>query len=81
MICAETPTPARSPGSVLPNSGRRNRNEDEYGDTFKIATDVGGITIATSADGRYVYLVGKKGLIASDDHGKTGSWVQTLKLK
>ena len=55
--------------------------QGEYGDTFKIATEDGGIAIAASADGQYVYLVGKKGLIVSDDHGKTGSWVQTLKLK
>ncbi len=55
--------------------------QDEYSDTFKIATDDGGIAIATSSDGKYVYLVGKKGLIVSDEHGKTGTWVQTLRLK
>jgi hypothetical protein len=55
--------------------------QDEYSDTFKIATDDGGIAIAASADGKYVYLVGKKGLIVSDEYGKTGTFVQTLKLK
>ena len=55
--------------------------EGQLTDTFKIATDDGGIAIATSSDGKYVYLVGKKGLIVSDEHGKTGSWVQTLRLK
>ncbi len=55
--------------------------QDDYSDKFKVATEDGGIAIATSADGKYVYLVGKKGLVVSDDHGKTGSWVQTLRLK
>jgi photosystem II stability/assembly factor-like uncharacterized protein len=55
--------------------------QDAFGDTFKIATDDGGIAIAASADGRHVYLVGKRGLVVSDDYGKTGSWVQTLRMK
>ena len=55
--------------------------QDHFDDKFKVATDDGGIAIATSADGKYVYLVGKKGLVVSDDHGKTGTWVQTLRLK
>ncbi len=55
--------------------------QDTYGDKFKVATEDGGIAIAASADGKYVYLVGKKGLVVSDDHGKTGTWVQTLRLK
>ena len=55
--------------------------QDKFTDKFNVATESGGIAVATSADGRYVYLVGKKGLVVSDDHGKTGSWVQTLRLK
>ena len=55
--------------------------QDQYSDKFKVATEDGGIAIATSSDGKYVYLVGKKGLIVSDDFGKTGTWVQTLRLK
>ena len=60
---------------------RAQKVQDAYDDKFKIATEGGGIAIAASADGRYVYLVGKKGLVVSDDYGKTGSWVQTLRLK
>lgn len=55
--------------------------QDTYGDTFKVSTDTSSVAIATSADGKYVFIAGKKGLLVSDDHGKTGSWVQTLKLK
>lgn len=55
--------------------------QDSYSDKFKISTDSGNVAVATSADGKYVYIAGKKGLLVSDDHGKTGSWVQTLRLK
>ena len=60
---------------------RAQKVQDAYGDKFNVATETGGIAIATSGDGKYVYLVGKKGLVVSDDYGKTGSWVQTLRLK
>jgi hypothetical protein len=60
---------------------RAQKVQDEFDDKFAIATEDGGIAIAASADGKYVYLVGKRGLVASDDFGKTGSWVQTLRLK
>ena len=55
--------------------------QDTYSDKFKISTDISSVAVATSADGKYVYLAGQKGLLVSDDHGKTGSWVQTLRLK
>ena len=55
--------------------------QDTFSDKFKISADNSGVAIATSADGKYVYIAGKKGLLVSDDHGKTGSWVQTLRLK
>jgi photosystem II stability/assembly factor-like uncharacterized protein len=57
------------------------KTQDVFEDKFKVATEDGGIAIAASGDGKYVYVVGKKGLVVSDDHGKTGSWVQTLRLK
>lgn len=60
---------------------RAQRSQEEYGDKFKIADETGGVAIATSADGRYVYVAGRKGIIVSDDHGKTGSWVQTVRMK
>ena len=60
---------------------RAQKVQDNFDDKFKVATDDGGIAISTSSDGKYVYVVGKRGLVASDDYGKTGSWVQTLRLK
>jgi hypothetical protein len=54
--------------------------QDDYSDKFKIS-DVGYVSVAASADGQYVFVAGKKGVIVSDDHGKTGSWVQTLRMK
>ena len=55
--------------------------QDTYSDKFKVATEDGGIAITTSADGRYVFIAGKRGMLVSDDYGKTGSWTQTLRLK
>ena len=55
--------------------------QENYKDKFKIAEDIGGVAIAASADGRYVYIAGKKGVLVSDDYGKTGSWVQTVRMK
>lgn len=55
--------------------------QEKYDDKFKVADENGGIAITTSADGRYVYAAGKKGVIVSDDFGKTGTWVQTVRLK
>ena len=60
---------------------RAQKVQDTYKDTIKIGSSDSALAIATSADGQYVFVVGKAGLIVSDDHGKTGSWVQTLKLK
>ncbi len=55
--------------------------QDTYGDKFKISSETGSVAITSSADGKYVYVAGDKGVLVSDDHGKTGSWMQTLKLK
>ena len=55
--------------------------QERYDDTFKIAEDVGGVSIATSSDGKYVFVAGDRGVMVSDDHGKTGTWVQTVRMK
>lgn len=57
------------------------RVQEKYGDKFKVATEGGVLAITTSADGRYVFIVGKRGLLVSDDYGKTGSWAQTLRMR
>ena len=55
--------------------------QETYKDKFEIAGDVGGVTVATSADGKYVYVAGRNGVIVSSDFGKTGTWVQTVRMK
>jgi hypothetical protein len=39
------------------------------------------VGIATSADGKHVYVVGPTGVLVSDSYGQTGTWVQTVRLK
>ena len=60
---------------------RAQKVQDDFSDKLKVTSEGGGVAVTTSADGKYVYVVGSRGVIVSDDHGKTGSWVQTLKLK
>ena len=39
----------------------------------------GGVGVACSADGKYVYVAGNEGVIVSDDHGRVGSWQKSVK--
>jgi hypothetical protein len=55
--------------------------QESYKDKFNIAEETGGVAIATSSDGKYVFVAGRNGVIVSDDFGKTGSWVQTVRMK
>ena len=67
--------------ALLPDGPRAQKAQENYKDKFNIADTQGGVAVATSADGKYVYVAGSEGVIVSDDHGKTGSWTQTAKLK
>lgn len=55
--------------------------QKNFKEKFNIADDSGGIGVAVSADGKYVYVAGPQGVLVSDDFGKTGTWVQTVRLK
>ena len=55
--------------------------QESYRDKFNIAEETGGVAIATSSDGKYVYVAGRNGVIVSGDFGKTGTWVQTVRMK
>jgi len=55
--------------------------QESFRDKFNIAEEAGGVAVATSSDGKYVYVAGRNGVIVSDDFGKTGSWVQTVRMK
>ena len=55
--------------------------QESFKDKFNIAEETGGVAIATSGDGKYVYVAGRNGVIVSNDYGKTGTWVQTVRMK
>ncbi len=55
--------------------------QESFKDKFNIAEEAGGVAIATSSDGKYVYVAGRNGVIVSNDYGKTGTWVQTVRMK
>ena len=55
--------------------------QEDFKDKFNISENTGGVAIAVSQDGKYVYVAGPAGVIVSDDYGKTGTWVQTVRLK
>jgi hypothetical protein len=62
-------------------SSRAQKSQESYEKKFDITEETAGVSVATSADGKYVYVVGPKGIMMSEDHGRTGSWVQTVRLK
>jgi len=55
--------------------------QKNFKEKFDVADSSGGIGVAASADGKYVFVAGPQGVLVSDDFGKTGSWVQTVRLK
>ena len=55
--------------------------QKNFREKFNIADNTGGIGLACSADGKYVFVAGPQGIVVSDDFGKTGSWVETVRLK
>ena len=39
----------------------------------------GGVGVACSTDGKYVYVAGNEGFMRSDNFGSIGSWEKTIK--
>jgi len=66
---------------LVPSRTEGQDAQKSFKEKFNIADNTGGIGVATSADGKYVYVAGPQGVAVSDDFGKMGSWVQTIKLK
>jgi hypothetical protein len=64
----------------LPGRVSAQKAQETFKDKLSIAAEDGGIAVATSSDGRYVYVVGPAGVIVSNNYGQTGSWSQTVKL-
>ncbi|HYV19707.1 MAG TPA: hypothetical protein VFC25_11845 [Verrucomicrobiae bacterium] len=65
----------------LPGKAAAQKVQENFKDKLQIAAEDGGIAVATSGDGKYVYVVGPAGVIVSDNFGRTGSWSQTVRLK
>jgi hypothetical protein len=65
----------------LPGKAAAQKVQENFKDKLSIAAEDGGIAVATSGDGKYVYVVGPAGVIVSDNFGQTGSWKQTVRLK
>src|SRR5207247_9439840 len=42
------------------------KTQESFRDKFNIAEEAGGVAIATSGDGKYVYVAGRNGVIVSD---------------
>ncbi len=66
---------------AVPSAIQAQKIQEKYSEKFNIADAGGGVAVASSADGKYVYVAGPQGVIVSDDFGKLGSWVQTVRLK
>ena len=66
---------------AAPSVVQAQKVQDKYSEKFNIADPNAGVSVAVSADGKYVYVAGPHGVIVSDDFGKTGSWMQTVRLK
>jgi len=66
---------------VLPGRAEAQKTQENFKDKMAISVEGGGVSIATSADGRYVYVAGPAGVIVSENFGKTGTWSQTVRLK
>ena len=39
----------------------------------------GGVGVACSADGKYVFVSGNEGVMRSEDYGRVGTWSKTIK--
>ena len=66
---------------VLPRRAEAQKTQENFKDKMAISVEGGGIAIAASADGKYVYVAGSSGVIVSENFGRTGSWSQTVRLK
>jgi hypothetical protein len=66
---------------ALPTRLEAQKVQENFKEKFPITKDTAGVGIATSSDGKWVYVVGAEGILVSDDFGKMGSWVQTVRLK
>ena len=55
--------------------------QTDFKEKLRWASEDGDAAVACSADGKYVYVAGGEGVLASDNFGQTGSWTLVLKGK
>ena len=67
--------------AVFPDLFHAQKTQENFKDKLDVAGTDGNVAVATSSDGKYVYVAGPEGVIVSGDYGKTGSWTQTARLK
>lgn len=66
---------------LAPSSGYAQKPQTDFGDKLHWGTETAGVSVACSADGKYVYVAGPEGVVVSSDFGKTGTWSLVLKGK
>jgi len=81
LLLAATAAISLLVGLLIPTLIHAQRVQETYDEKFNIARDTGGVGVAVSADGKHVFVVGPEGILVSDDYGRTGTWVQTVRLK
>jgi len=67
--------------AAFSDAPRAQKAQESFKDKLNIADTQAGVSIAASADGKYVFVAGPQGVIVSEEFGRTGTWVQTVKLK
>ena len=55
--------------------------QSDFGDKLHWGTPTGGVAVACSADGKYVYVAGPDGVLVSENFGKTGTWSLVVRGK
>jgi len=66
---------------ALPDAAVAQKSQKNFGDSMNLTQNDAPVAIAASADGQFVFVAGPNGVIVSEDHGRTGTWSQTIRLK
>ena len=81
LLAAATLVAVAAAFLAFPDLFHAQKTQEDFGSKMDISEPKGGVSVATSADGKYVYVAGAEGVIVSNDFGKTGSWSQTVRMK
>ena len=67
--------------AALPGPALAQKSQKTFGDSINLTQNDAPVAVAASADGKYVFVAGPNGVLVSEDHGRTGTWSQTIRLK